>query len=148
MYLSENLQKKWEGVLDHPDLPAIKDPYRKAVTAVILENQAQEMQKSAGILHETAPTNSLGGTGYSGSSAAGGPVAGFDPILQAFDDITCGVTVPLFTFVKYRAFCRLCNFHHCIWQVISDRSSRQIHASNKPAIPFAFVVMLFTHPRN
>jgi len=81
MYLSENLQKKWEGVLDHPDLPAIKDPYRKAVTAVILENQAQEMQKSAGILHETAPTNSLGGTGYSGSSAAGGPVAGFDPIL-------------------------------------------------------------------
>jgi len=81
MYLSENLQKKWEGVLDHPDLPAIKDPYRKAVTAVILENQAQEMQKSAGILHETAPVNSLGGTGYSGGSAAGGPVAGFDPIL-------------------------------------------------------------------
>jgi hypothetical protein len=81
MYLSENLQKKWEGVLDHPDLPAIKDPYRKAVTAVILENQAQEMQKSSGILYETAPTNSLGGTGYSGSSAAGGPVAGFDPIL-------------------------------------------------------------------
>ena len=81
MYLSENLQKKWEGVLDHPDLPAIKDPYRKAVTAVILENQAQEMQKSAGILHETAPINSLGGTGYSGGSAAGGPVAGFDPIL-------------------------------------------------------------------
>ena len=81
MYLSENLQKKWEGVLDHPDLPAIKDPYRKAVTAVILENQAQEMQKSSGILYETAPTNSLGGTGYSGGSAAGGPVAGFDPIL-------------------------------------------------------------------
>jgi hypothetical protein len=81
MYLSENLQKKWEGVLDHPDLPAIKDPYRKAVTAVILENQAQEMQKSSGILYETAPVNSLGGTGYSGGSAAGGPVAGFDPIL-------------------------------------------------------------------
>jgi len=81
MYLSENLQKKWEGVLDHPDLPAIKDPYRKAVTAVILENQAQEMQKSSGILYETAPTNSLGGTGYSGGSAVGGPVAGFDPIL-------------------------------------------------------------------
>ena len=45
MYLSENLQKKWEGVLDHPDLAPIKDPYRKAVTAVILENQAQEMMK-------------------------------------------------------------------------------------------------------
>jgi len=81
MYLSENLQKKWEGVLDHPDLPAIKDPYRKAVTAVILENQAQEMQKSGQMLQETAPTNSLGGTGFSGGSAAVGPVAGFDPIL-------------------------------------------------------------------
>ncbi len=81
MYLSENLQKKWEGVLDHPDLPKIADPYRKAVTAVILENQAVEMQKSGHILHEAAPTNSLGGTGFSGGSAAGGPVAGFDPIL-------------------------------------------------------------------
>ena len=81
MYLSEDLQKKWEGVLDHPDLPSIKDPYRKAVTAVILENQAQEMQKSGAILQETAPVNSLGGTGFSGGSAAGGPVAGFDPIL-------------------------------------------------------------------
>ena len=36
MYLSEQLQRKWEGVLDHPDLPSISDPYRKAVTAVIL----------------------------------------------------------------------------------------------------------------
>jgi hypothetical protein len=81
MYLSENLQKKWEGVLDHPDLPKIADPYRKAVTAVILENQAVEMQKSGQILSEAAPTNSLGGTGFSGGSAAGGPVAGFDPIL-------------------------------------------------------------------
>jgi len=44
MYLSEQLQKKWEGVLDHPDMAPIKDPYRKAVTAVILENQAVEMQ--------------------------------------------------------------------------------------------------------
>ena len=36
MYLSENLQKKWESVLDHADMPKIADPYRKAVTAVIL----------------------------------------------------------------------------------------------------------------
>ena len=46
MYLSESLQKKWEGVLDHPDLPKIDDPYKKAVTAVILENQAIEMKKA------------------------------------------------------------------------------------------------------
>jgi hypothetical protein len=81
MYLSEELQKKWDAVLNHPDLPQIADPYRKAVTAVILENQATEMQKSGQILQEVAPTNSLGGTGFSGGSAAGGPVAGFDPIL-------------------------------------------------------------------
>ena len=83
MYLSESLQKKWEGVLDHPDLPAIKDPYRKAVTAVILENQAQEMQKSSGMLYEAPVVNSMGNTngGFQGGSAAAGPVAGFDPIL-------------------------------------------------------------------
>ena len=47
MYLSEQLQKKWEGVLDHPDLAPIKDPYRKAVTAVVLENQFQEIYQKA-----------------------------------------------------------------------------------------------------
>ena len=82
MYLSEQLQTKWAGVLDHPDMPAIKDPYRKAVTAVVLENQAVEMAKSAGMLTETgSPTNFAGTGGFGGSAAAAGPVAGFDPIL-------------------------------------------------------------------
>jgi hypothetical protein len=81
MYLSESLQKKWEGVLDHPDLPAIADPYRKAVTAVVLENQAVEMQKASGMMTEAAPTNVVGTGGFGGGAAAGGPVAGFDPIL-------------------------------------------------------------------
>jgi hypothetical protein len=80
MYLSEDIQKKWEPVLEHADLPEIKDPYRKAVTALVLENQQQAMLKD-GMLNETAPTNSLGGTGFSGGSTATGPVAGFDPIL-------------------------------------------------------------------
>jgi hypothetical protein len=82
MYLSEENQAKWDSVINHPDLPAIKDPYRKAVTAVILENQLTEMRKEAGILSETgSPTNFTGTGGFSGSAAAGGPVAGFDPIL-------------------------------------------------------------------
>ena len=80
MYLSESLQKKWEGVLDHADLPKITDPYKRAVTAVILENQATEMQKT-GMMTEAAPTNSAGTSGFSGGSTATGPVAGFDPIL-------------------------------------------------------------------
>jgi len=83
MYLSESLQKKWEGVLDHPDLPSITDKYRKAVTAVILENQAQEMVKAGAILNETGPTNSMTNTVASGGfgGSASSPVAGFDPIL-------------------------------------------------------------------
>jgi hypothetical protein len=81
MYLSEQLQTKWDSVLNHPDLPAITDPYRKAVTAVILENQATEMQKSGQILQETGPTVQVGTGGFGGGAAAGGPVAGFDPIL-------------------------------------------------------------------
>jgi len=81
MYLSENLQNKWESVLDHPDMPKIADPYRKAVTAVILENQAQEMIKEGAILSEGSPTNFAGTGGFSGGAAAAGPVAGFDPIL-------------------------------------------------------------------
>jgi len=84
MYLSENLQKKWEGVLDHPDLPQIEDKYKKAVTAVVLENQATEMAKSGQVLSEAVPTNSAsqgdaGIAGFGGSAST--PVAGFDPIL-------------------------------------------------------------------
>jgi len=83
MYLSEQLQKKWEGVLEHAELAPIKDPYRKAVTAVVLENQAQEMTKAASVLNEAGPTNSMVNTVASGGfgGSASSPVAGFDPIL-------------------------------------------------------------------
>jgi len=38
MQLQENINKKWAPVLDHPDLPEIKDAHRRAVTAICLEN--------------------------------------------------------------------------------------------------------------
>ena len=47
MYLAEGLQQKWAPVLDHEDMPKIKDPYRKAVTAVLLENQERAMAEQA-----------------------------------------------------------------------------------------------------
>ena len=47
MYLTEQLESKWSPVLDFDGLSQIKDPYRRAVTAVILENQAQEMMKES-----------------------------------------------------------------------------------------------------
>ena len=81
MFLSEQLQQKWAPVLEHADLPKISDPYKRAVTAVVLENQIQAMQKDAGMLNETAPTNSAGTGGFGGGATAAGPVAGFDPIL-------------------------------------------------------------------
>ena len=46
MFLSENLQEKWEPILEHSDLPSIEDNYKKAVTAVILENQEKHLQKT------------------------------------------------------------------------------------------------------
>ena len=71
MYLTEELQKKWQPVLEHPELDAIKDPYKKAVTALVLENQQQAMNQDRLALNEASdgPTNVTGG------------VQNFDPIL-------------------------------------------------------------------
>ena len=35
MYLSETYEKKWQPVLDHPELPEVKDSYKRAVTSGI-----------------------------------------------------------------------------------------------------------------
>ena len=71
MYLSEELQQKWGPVLDHPELEAIKDPYKKAVTAMVLENQQKAALQDRGQLNESdaGPTNVTGG------------VKNYDPIL-------------------------------------------------------------------
>ena len=52
MYNSEALQEKWQPVLNHPDLPEITDSYKRAVTAVILENQEKEMKEQRSMLNE------------------------------------------------------------------------------------------------
>jgi len=70
MYLSEQYEKKWQPVLEHPDLPKVSDSYRRAVTATILENQERAMKEDAGFINEAAPTNSTGSS-----------VANWDPIL-------------------------------------------------------------------
>ena len=70
MYLTEELQKKWQPVLEHPELEAIKDPYKRAVTALVLENQQQAMSTDAQALNETGPTN-----------VTGAGISNFDPVL-------------------------------------------------------------------
>jgi len=81
MFQSEHLQEKWAPILEHKDAEPIQDSYKKAVTSVLLENQERFLREERGFLSEAAPTNSLGGAGYTGSSTATGPVAGFDPVL-------------------------------------------------------------------
>ena len=81
MYLTEQLEQKWAPVLDHAGANPIKDSYRRAVTALVLENQEKAMAEEGRMLHESAPTMSAGTGGFGGGSTAGGPVAGYDPIL-------------------------------------------------------------------
>jgi hypothetical protein len=71
MFQTEHLQEKWQPVLEHPDLPKIADPYKRAVTTLILENQEKALKEDRGFLGETAPVNSTGG----------GQMDTWDPIL-------------------------------------------------------------------
>jgi hypothetical protein len=69
MFNSETDMKKWAPVLDHSDAAPIRDNYRKAVTAKLLENTeiALKQESSAyGSLNENQTT---------------GAVSNFDPVL-------------------------------------------------------------------
>ena len=66
--ISESLQKKWKAIVEHAELPEIKDNWRKTVTTQLLENQEQ-------YLREVAPSNSAGVMNDTGG------VAKWDPIL-------------------------------------------------------------------
>jgi len=63
MFKSEHLIEKWQPVLEHPELEQIKDPYRKAVTSVILENQEKALKEDAAFLSEAAPASNTSGVG-------------------------------------------------------------------------------------
>ena len=80
MYNSEKLQEKWKPILEHNGLEDVKDNHRKAVTAILLENQEKFLREERAVLYED-PTNSAGTGGFSGSASPTGPVAGFDPVL-------------------------------------------------------------------
>ena len=71
MYLSEQIQEKWAPVLDHDALGSISDPYKKAVTAVVLENQEKAMREEKAALNEAVHGNNIGA----------GNIDTYDPIL-------------------------------------------------------------------
>ena len=89
MFVEQHLQEKWAPLLNYDGLEPIKDSYRRAVTAQLLENQETHLRDlnafERGTLLTETPTNAANAAGFSGgfsgSSAAAGPVAGFDPIL-------------------------------------------------------------------
>ena len=80
---SQVLQEKWAPLLDYEGLDPIKDSHRRAVTAQLLENQEVALNEEKEFLYETPTvhTNSGANAGFSADAAAGGPVAGFDPVL-------------------------------------------------------------------
>jgi hypothetical protein len=88
MYLAEEIQKKWQPVLEHADLNPITDANRRSVTAVVLENTERALRESGAhgsyqTLTETAtggslPVNAMGG---SSSTFGQGGIDTFDPVL-------------------------------------------------------------------
>jgi hypothetical protein len=68
--LVEQLERKWQPVLEHGSLGSIKDNYRRAVTSILLENQEQA-------LREDSTVGNAAGTGLNSTSQ----LAGYDPIL-------------------------------------------------------------------
>ena len=79
MFMSENLQEKWQPVLEHPDLPKIEDSYKRAVTSVILENQERAISEERGALNEAFGDGQGTVAGDPGGFSA--TAANWDPIL-------------------------------------------------------------------
>lgn len=71
----QQLVKKWAPILEHADMPAIKNAQVRADTAVLLENQEREMSRATSALNENAHANA------SGAMPDTGGVAKYDPVL-------------------------------------------------------------------
>ena len=70
MFNAEQLQEKWAPILNHDGLGEIKDPHKRMVTSVLLENQEKMIKEEQEFLGEFAPTNSTGSS-----------ISNFDPVL-------------------------------------------------------------------
>ena len=87
MFQSEQLQEKWAPLLNHEGLHKIEDSHKRAVTAVLLENQEkflreqQAFASSGSFLSEQPNVNTQSGSNPGFGADASSPVAGFDPVL-------------------------------------------------------------------
>lgn len=71
MFKSETLEDKWKAVLESPDAPKFKDNSRKAITAVLLENQQKALNE------EREQSNYLS----EDNTVASGAIKTWDPVL-------------------------------------------------------------------
>ena len=82
MLIAKELQEKWDSVLDVEGMSTIKDPVRRATTAIMLENSQKNLLPSherVTLLGEAAiPANFMGS---SSSTAGTGGIDTFDPVL-------------------------------------------------------------------
>ncbi len=87
MFNAKALTEKWSPVLGHEGAGAIKDNYRKAVTAVLLENTEKQLREERGMINEASTVGAIGGgthgnaLGGSGLDTKTGGLAGFDPVM-------------------------------------------------------------------
>ena len=86
MFNSEALTEKWSPVLSHEGAGAIKDNYRKAVTAVLLENTEKQLREERGMVNEASTVGAISATGGNALGGSGlttktGGLAGFDPVM-------------------------------------------------------------------
>ena len=89
------MQEKWAPLLDYEGIEKIKDSHRRSVTAVLLENQEKFLREQqafeGGTSMLTEATNKqqdliqlrcwFRKRWFQCTAAAGGPTAGFDPVL-------------------------------------------------------------------
>ena len=73
MFNSKALTEKWSPVLSHEGAGTIKDNYRKAVTAVLLENTENQLREERGMMNEASTVGAI--------SAAGGQAQDTQPAL-------------------------------------------------------------------
>ena len=92
MYLNETYVKKWAPVLDHGDLPKVTDPYKRAVTALVLENQERALMEESRSMQNLWEAGSVAGGGLPNNIGGGSsPVNGGEGAIKGFDPILIGL---------------------------------------------------------
>ena len=81
MFSNEQLLKKWQPVLEHADLPAIKDSVRRSVTAQLLENTERSMQENGGGARALLEAGTHTPVNATGTAGFGDGVSNYDPVL-------------------------------------------------------------------